>query len=194
MLDCKLAALVQASGCLLARVEENLLALQALILYQVIRLFDGDIRQRANAERHLSLLDLWTLRLQQNYFQTLSTRSTESEYNHWVLVESIRRTTMVSVVLRGLYCTMKDGYCELVPLLCTLPVSNTAQLWKTSDVQWREQAARVEREVLAYAEWTHEWNNGNVKVVDEYEKLLLVTCRHANGTGDFRLDELTAMG
>ena len=81
MLDCKLVALVQASASFY-RVEDNLLVLQALILYQIIRLFDGDVRQRANAERHLELLDSWTLRLQQNYFQALETPGTESEYDH----------------------------------------------------------------------------------------------------------------
>lgn len=43
-LDCKVAALVQTSTALLARVEDNLLALQALILYQVIQLFDGEVK------------------------------------------------------------------------------------------------------------------------------------------------------
>ena len=184
ILDCKVTALVKASPSLLSSVEDNLLALQALILYQIIRLFDGDIRQRVNAERHLELLDSWTLRLQQNYFQALETPGTEPVYDHWVLIESIRRTTMVSVVLRGLYAVMKDGYCELVPLLCTLPVSNTGRLWKTAEMNWWEQTSS--QEVVTYLEFLEKWNAGNVSRVDEYEKLLLVFCRHANGTGDFQ--------
>ena len=94
---------------------------------------------------------------------------------------------MVSVVLRGLYCVMKDGYCELVPLLCTLPVSTSGQVWKMSEVEWRERTARGDgNDVLTYAEFAEEWNAGNIKGIDEYEKLLLITCRHANGTGDFQ--------
>ena len=90
---------------------------------------------------------------------------------------------MVSVVLRGLYAVMKDGYCELVPLLCTLPVSNTGRLWKSTEMNWWEQMGS--QEVVTYLEFLEKWNAGNVSTVDEYEKLLLVFCRHANGTGDF---------
>jgi hypothetical protein len=187
MLDCKLATLVEGSTFLLCRVKDNLLALQALILYQVIRLFDGDVRQRANAEQHLELLDSWTLHLHQNYSQVLTMPGKES-YGHWVLVESIRRTTMVSVLLRSLYCVMEDGYCQLVPLMCTLPVSNTAQLWKAPETEWGNQDLTDKGELLMYVEWARQWNAGNVNSIDEYENLLLVTCRHATGTGNFKVE------
>ncbi len=85
-LDRKLAALIQGATPLLCRVRENLLALQALILYQVIQLFDGDVRRRAIGERHLELLDSWTLRLQQNYCQVLTMPVEESPSGHWVLL------------------------------------------------------------------------------------------------------------
>jgi len=187
MLDCKLATLIQDSASFLCRLKDNLLALQALILYQVIRLFDGDVRQRANAERHLELLDSWTLRLHQNYSQVLTMPGKESTYGHWVLMESIRRTTMISVLLRSFYCVMKDGYCELAPLMCTLPVSNTAHLWKALETGRGEDLTN-KGEVLTYVEWARQWNAGNVNSIDEYEKLLLVTCRHATGTENFKVE------
>jgi hypothetical protein len=164
MLDGEIAALLQESNP--CSVEGNLLAVQALILYQIIRLFDGDVRQRANAERHLELLDLWSLRLQQNYFQAFS--CPKGAYGHWILIENIRRTTMGA---------MKDGYCELVPLLATLYVSTQSnRLWKTlEEEEWHD--TKSANEVLTYAEYTDEWNKGNVTGVGEYEKMLLVACR-----------------
>ena len=117
MLDNKIDTLLLESNS--ATVEDNLLAFQALILYQTIRLFDGDKQQHAKAERHLALLDLWTLWLQQNYNQAIS--SPKGGYAKWVLIESIRRTTMVSVFLRCLSSALKHGYCELCLPLCPCP-------------------------------------------------------------------------
>ncbi|KAG0646169.1 Transcription factor gsfR2 [Hyphodiscus hymeniophilus] len=179
MLDSKLDTLLRISDS--ARVEDNLLSLQCLILYQIIRLLDGDAQQRINAERHLELLDLWTLRLQQNYFQAIS--STRVGYDNWVLIESIRRTTMVSVILRASYFAMRDGYCELVDLLSTLSVSTrSSRVWKMED-EWEE--GKSTSEVLTYAEFTNEWNKGRVDGIEEYEKLLLVACRYAKVAGKF---------
>ena len=188
ILDCKLATLIQDSAFLLCQLKDNLLALQALILYQVIRILDGDVRQRANAERHLELLDSWTLRLHQNYFQVLSTPEKEATYSHWVLVESIRRTTMVSVLLRSLVSVIKDGHCEMVPLMRILPVSDTAQLWKVPETEWGNWGLEDMRKVSTYMEWAQQWNAGNINNVDDYEKLLLVTCRHATGTENFKIE------
>ncbi len=190
MLDCKLAALVKDSSSFLCQVKDNLLALQVFILYQFIRLFDGDVRQRVNAERDLELLDSWTLRLHQNYCQVPIKLGKESTYGHWVLVESIRRTTMMSVLLRGAYSVMKDGHCQLTPLMCTLPVSNMARLWKTPETELGNQDLAEKGEVQTYLEWTRQWNAGDVKCIGEYEKLLLVSCRHAIGTGNFKIEQI----
>lgn len=44
---------------------EQLGRVQALVLYQTMRVFDGDIRQRANAEKAMPVLEAWTLSLQE---------------------------------------------------------------------------------------------------------------------------------
>jgi len=92
---------------------------------------------------------------------------------------------MMSVVLRSLYGFMKFGVCELVPLLATLPVSTNSKLWKSPE---RFVRGNGKENVLSYWDFTQEWNMGKVRLgeVEEYEKLLLVTCRHAFGTDDFR--------
>jgi hypothetical protein len=40
--------------------QEDLARVQALLLYQTIRIFDGDIRQRAYAEAAMPILEEWT--------------------------------------------------------------------------------------------------------------------------------------
>jgi hypothetical protein len=52
------------------------------------------------------------------------------------------------------------------------------------ETDWREQTSS--QEIWACAEFAQEWNAGNIGGFDEYDKLLLVFCRHANGTGDFQ--------
>jgi hypothetical protein len=179
ILDFKLASLVQQSSVWLSP-EDNLLGLQALILYQIIRIFDGDIRQRANAERNFALVNCWTLRLHQNYFDTEQRSSTET-YKNWILLESIRRTIMVSVLLRDLFTAMKDGVCELVPLMTNLPVSSMGKLWNTAD-QGSWKGSSNSEALVTYGEFVNSWNSGTVTEIEEYEKMLLVACRHANGT------------
>lgn len=41
-------------------------------------------------------------------------------------------------------------------------------------------------ELLTYPEFTVKWNRGMIEEVGEYEKLLLITCRHAVGTAGFQ--------
>lgn len=162
MLDGKLKALI-SSSVHIVRPKEALLAVQALLMYQLIRLFDGDETQRLNAERDLGLLESWTLRLQQGLFE--AQLDTQNHWqNQWVLLESIRRTIMMSVVLRAFSALLKTGSCDLVPLLSILPVSNGG--WKES-------------ELITYAAFVDEWNAGRVETLGTYERLLLEVCCHA---------------
>jgi len=95
---------------------------------------------------------------------------------------------MVSVLLRSLVSVIKDGHCEMVPLMRILPVSDTAQLWKVPETEWGNWGLEDMRKVSTYMEWAQQWNAGNINNVDDYEKLLLVTCRHATGTENFKIE------
>jgi hypothetical protein len=46
-------------------IEDELASVQPLIIYQTIRLFDGDIRQRGIAEEQFQILDASAIRLRQ---------------------------------------------------------------------------------------------------------------------------------
>ncbi|KAJ9603719.1 hypothetical protein H2200_011905 [Cladophialophora chaetospira] len=46
-------------GAILYGTSDHLARTQALLVYKIIRLFDGDIRSRAEAESHISTLALW---------------------------------------------------------------------------------------------------------------------------------------
>jgi hypothetical protein len=185
ILDDKVNSLLTRAKTSFCSVEDRLLHVQALLLYQFMRLFDGDIRQRANAERDFEHLEAWTIELHQTYAACGNKLSWESPYRQWVLFESIRRTIMMSVVLQSAYSAIRDGFCYLVPFLSSLPMSTNAGLWKASEYNWWQTANQPSSTILTYGEYVEEWNRGKVLEVDAYEKMLLVACRHAFGTASF---------
>lgn len=109
---------------------------QALLMYSIIRLFDGDIRQRHLAEKHLPVLHSWTLQMRrttaiaaQNGTLLLS-NSIETDplypgnigpvekdqekllWNAWILSESLRRTWFLSEHIYCIYTNMQQGWAE----------------------------------------------------------------------------------
>lgn len=159
--------------------------LQVLLLYQIIRLFDGDPRQKANAERQFNLLDTWTMRLHGSYFEAEQSRPSYSSSGHWILLESIRRTIMMSIFLRDLHGAMKNNTLALVPLRCTVPVSYNSDLWSKSAIAETDCVTTLPH-LVSYSEFTSAWNAGGITYLDDYDKTLLAACRLAQGTDQFR--------
>ncbi|KAH6666239.1 hypothetical protein B0J14DRAFT_604485 [Halenospora varia] len=106
---------------------DTLIASSPLMIFQIIRLFSLEEQQIFHAEKDFDLLNQWTIALQTSYFSLPLSSTT---YSDWVLRESIRRTIHTSVLLRSLYCLLKCGYTELVPLIASLPVSSTGMPWE----------------------------------------------------------------
>ncbi|UKZ67997.1 uncharacterized protein TrAtP1_009153 [Trichoderma atroviride] len=106
---------------------EQLARVQALLIYQLIRLFDGDIRQRAQAERHIIILKEWILQLGQagNLEGTsesmlynsnslaqeldIDRQTTARCWQDWIQSESIRRTWIVGNYVQSIYSIFHDG-------------------------------------------------------------------------------------
>jgi hypothetical protein len=185
MLDDKIDSLLLNSSCFSCGPENNLRELQVLLLYQIIRIFDGDIRQRANAERQFDLLDAWTMRLHRSYFEAEQSRPSYSSSSHWILLESIRRTIMMSIFLRDLYGAMKNNTLALVPLRCTIPVSYNSGLWNKS-VGAETDYVGPPPPLVSYPEFIDAWNTGGITSLDDYDKTLLVACHLAQRTNQFR--------
>ncbi|KAL3418329.1 hypothetical protein PVAG01_10045 [Phlyctema vagabunda] len=177
MLDLKLEALITASETDFWTVDNVLLSLQALILYQIIRIFDGNAQQMLGAEQHFKLLGAWTDRLRQCYSEAEQSSLFRTPYEQWVLLESIRRTILTSVLLRGVYAILKTGYCDQVPLLEVLPVSTHGGMWKMAETNWWEETVSGRGLLHRYIDFVHEWNEGKVAYVEDYEKCLLVKTR-----------------
>ncbi|GKZ65178.1 transcription factor gsfR2 [Aspergillus niger] len=154
----------------LASKMDLLEALQALILYQIIRLFDGDIRLRAQAEADEPVLMMWAAHLKSHVRHTPPSpsaapvkarpllESTFADWRQWLIEESSRRTVITALMLKGIYGFLKVGH-DTVP---DLRVSFTAQaaLWNSqSQTSW--QRARSENERLEV--WVTHWDEAMAK-------------------------------
>ena len=115
-----------------------LAAVQALLIYQFIRLLDGDIRQRASAEKAEKTLQAWTEQLKATTAEAQAyTTSTAPSWQSWALGESIRRTITMSFFLRGAYSLKKEGFCTFGDDVSANSFTAQRRLWEArSPLEW----------------------------------------------------------
>jgi hypothetical protein len=122
---------------------ELLAHVQALCIIQIIRLFGPDVRQRYLAEITEPTLVSWTENLsnQTATERTISAGSANS-WRSWLLCESIRRTIIMSFMIRGVYSLVKYGYCNIAPSVTALSFTAQRRLWNATTAQeWRQACA-----------------------------------------------------
>ncbi|PTB38979.1 uncharacterized protein TrAFT101_007006 [Trichoderma asperellum] len=125
---------------------------QALLVYKIIRLFDGDIRARAQAEKHIDTLSLWARQLWQSAGFALSSEQADastdrgnsngpvdtqlrtdgsitSTWQAWIFSESIRRTYLAATLTEAVYLTLKQSW---APCPGGIMFSGGAGLWEAS--------------------------------------------------------------
>ncbi|KAK6069483.1 alcohol dehydrogenase GroES-like domain-containing protein [Seiridium cupressi] len=176
MLDSRIDSLVNSSKTSSWSTKDYLVGVQALIMYQIIRLFDGDIRQRASAERQSGTLEDWTLHLQSSINLLYEDCSNESLYKCWIFVESARRTILMSILLQALYSSLKDGFCTSVPRMAYLPVTVNGALWSVPEETWWQFTLGSGGDLMTYHDFTVMWNEGQPLYTDIYETILLAAC------------------
>lgn len=117
--------------------SELLASVQALLLYQIIRLFDGDIRLRAEAEMTETTLIQWAEKLNEQTEQlplryedsTSVATNWETSWKDWVFKESCRRTILCAYMLQGTYSFLKFGYDSVANKVNTLSFTAQEALW-----------------------------------------------------------------
>lgn len=108
---------------------------QALVAYQAVRLFDGDVRMRARAEADIPTLTAWTkdmwAQTRRSVSPTPGGDASTSPLNQsipfdgiisldesvvtwklWILTESLRRTWLVSNLMMEVYHYIKHGWSQ----------------------------------------------------------------------------------
>lgn len=177
-INSKIVKLMAASGTW--GLLEHLAAVQTLIIYQIIRLFDSSLNDQTQAQRHNLLLETWAAHLWKRSFNEPT--SLTNCYETWVFNESLRRTIMISVFVRCAWTLYtKDGLADQVPVLARIPFTQDFHAWKTGPDDWN---SRVLPELLeedgltAYVDFTDKWTHEKeVETLDPFGRLLLAACR-----------------
>ena len=137
---------------------EHLARVQALLMYQIICLFDGNIRLRFLAEGYITVLTAWLQTTLERFKDTacighhlLADASTTSDiqgqddlhYLHqpgllwlsWAGAESIRRTWIASAAVQGSFMAIQKG--EMTPCLGGMVFTARKGVWEApSAVAW----------------------------------------------------------
>ncbi|OCL11977.1 hypothetical protein AOQ84DRAFT_170896 [Glonium stellatum] len=146
-----------------------LAAVQGLLIFQFIRLFDGDIRQRAQAEQAEPVLESWTeqLKSRTQTEQAITTSNTTS-WRAWLFAESVRRTIIMSFMIRGIY--------------------SLSQLWDaTSAFQWNKACRECSPLWVLRMNFDAVLREAKANEVDEFGIVMMVTYK-----GQDRVDEWLA--
>jgi Fungal Zn(2)-Cys(6) binuclear cluster domain len=159
---------------------------QALLIYQIIRLLDGDIRLRADAESSEATCISWTDQL---FLRTRSITATDAQsprvaqsldtpllWKDWVFEESCRRTILTSYMLQGVYSFLKLG-CDNVSRKIN-KMSFTAQkaLWNApSEYHWKEALKEKKHFPVKMNDWDASMDGTKPADLDELGVVLLAT-------------------
>ncbi|KAH8689489.1 hypothetical protein BGW36DRAFT_433488 [Talaromyces proteolyticus] len=150
----------------------DLSRMQAIVLYQIIRLFYGDTKQQAIVEQHHDHIAASALRLLHRANVELD--ATPATWEIWVLAESIRRTVMIAFLVFSVYSISKHGVCPELPTLSILPVSLKQEFW-TSETTYLLHS--TEEQIVKYPDFTSLWLASPPRILDPFEKLVLVACK-----------------
>jgi hypothetical protein len=181
MIGSKITDLISTSSSW--TLSDHLAGVQALIIYQIIRLFDPDLNQQTQAEENNALLELWAAQLWKRSFD--EPQAFTNDYDAWVFEESLRRTIAMSVFTRCAWtCMTKDGLVDQAPVLVRLPLTRDQGAWErtSEDLATRSPPMPQGQETLvAYGDFSQSWTvDHKVEQLDPFTKLLLAACRGAD--------------
>jgi len=165
----------------------QLTRLHALMVYQIIGLFDGDIRSRHVAEGHMAVQDSWAGELFHSAAKALSnthaaathlvgclpTPSTYSQQQWylWILSESIRRTWLVAVSLSPVFSALQQRWSA-----CPGGVmyTNRSGLWNASSAtEWEKQCLGRNVAFLQRFECARLFDDAEPADIDEFGTAML---------------------
>lgn len=165
----------------------QLTRLHALMTYQIIGLFDGDIRSRHVAEGHMAVQDSWTSKLFHSAAKALSNTqvvashlvgglprpytSSQEHWYLWIMSESIRRTWLVASSISPVYSVLQQRWSN-----CPggIMYTNRSGLWKAaSATEWEKQCLRKDTAFLQRYECSKLFDHAEPADIDEFGTAIL---------------------
>lgn len=153
-----------------------LAAVQALLIFQFIRLFDGDIRQRALAENAEPVLESWTEQLKsQTLEEQQYTTFTAPSWRSWIFGESVRRTVTMSIFLGGIYSLVKKGFCTSSDKVTANSFTAQKRFWDTnSALEWERARQTHNPYWVTKMNFDHVIQDGNGTEVDDFGLVMMI--------------------
>ena len=150
---------------------------QAVILLQILRLFDGET---SGGRRHADRLDsdnerLWPVSHRiWELSPTLEADGPET-WHRWMLAESTRRTILMCTVMLEVFQGYKRGYIMFTPCTEVLPFDRRVELWDARDQDSWDKAASTNRQGSLVS--VREYCNSKQKSEPSslFEKLILLS-------------------
>jgi hypothetical protein len=168
MMDVEVAELLNSAES--PNLLEDLSRLQALVLYQIIRLLHGDLEQRLIAEYQEQAIEALSLQilLRVNTERTII----QTTYHDWLIAEMARRTTMVAYLLYCVYAIHTIGVSAGFTTMIELPVSSHPELWESGQTFSPQFDIAV-----TYDAYTRLWAANPWKQLKPFERMLMVPCK-----------------
>ncbi|KAF2093259.1 hypothetical protein NA57DRAFT_48841 [Rhizodiscina lignyota] len=192
----KAKALVDRQDIPFATPSELLVTTRCLVLYQIMRLLDGDIRSRAEAEADALVQVRWTVELLK-HFKPLKTALMDplfgiesqienSNWMFWVFDESVRRTILTSYMLQGVYSFMRHGMDPVCGKVEKLSFTGQAELWEApSEYHWRKTWDQKPRFELRVSQWSTDAAGMSVEQSKELGLLMTALMDDVDGTAEW---------
>lgn len=164
----------------------QLARLHALLVYQTIGLFDGDIRSRHVAECRMAVQDSWTNKLYQSAANILPKdpidatllsffpepqNHAQQQWHLWILSESIRRTWLISLAVSRIFATLQQRR-----LTCpgSIMYTNRAGLWNAASAfDWDRRCSEGGVAFLQRQECGKLFDNAEPADIDEFGTAIL---------------------
>ncbi|KAL2071174.1 hypothetical protein VTL71DRAFT_12409 [Oculimacula yallundae] len=168
-------------------VAEHLACVQSLIIFQIIRLFDGDIKQRSDAEQQEELLTSWTDSLVVRTGMISSTLGVfDRGWEIWAFEEAIRRTVLVSRIAQSMFAIQRQGFCTMVGAVMDISFTAQMRLWTApSAIHFAEACKHTNPFWVEKMDLEDLLKQGNIEDLDEIAWLMLVTSRGVDGANEW---------
>lgn len=165
---------------------ERLVALQAILLFQIMAYFgceDGscDTVERCAGPIENAVHTLQDDLLNHNSGETGAMGIYMSQYQQWLLLESARRTILAHMFIKAVYLHIRRGFCELVPKLAVLPLTIDGDLWNaSSEAEWHmlvKSKIDSSPNIKPYLEAIDVWTINGQDNMDDFGIMLLGVCK-----------------
>jgi hypothetical protein len=168
-----------------------LAAVQALLIFQFIRLLDGDIRQRASAEKAEPILQTWADQLKASTTEEQSyTTKTAPSWQSWVFGESIRRTVTMSFYLAGAYSLQKHDFCTFGEKVTSNSFTAQRHIWEAQNsLEWERAKQMYDAYWIPNMSFEHIFHHGTGKDLDDFGMVLLLTYKGKDVVDDWTAKE-----